>query len=155
MPLRRRVKRTGSGRYLLRLPENERVVLRSLPGQLRDLLGDNDPVVARLFPPAYADDVESDAEYQRLMGGDLRDGRLQTLAVFEETIDANELDESQLTAWMGALNDLRLVLGTRLDVTEDGRPPADDDPDAGLYALYTYLGWLQEQVVEALDPEYR
>jgi hypothetical protein len=57
----------------------------------------------------------------------------------------------ELDAWLRALNDLRLVLGTRLDVTEDTflEPVDRRDPDAQALAVYAYLGWLQEQVVEA------
>ena len=150
--LRRRVTRTRKGEYVLRLPPEERAVLRELPGQLRELLGSDDPSLHRLFPPAYTDDIEHEAEYQRYMGDDLLESHKRALEVMEETIDAERLDEEQLTGWLGALNDLRLVLGTRLDVTEDmyedGIPP--DDPRAPAFALYSYLGWLQEQVVEAL-----
>ncbi len=49
---------------------------------------------------------------------------------------------------MRTLNGLRLVLGTRLGVTED------DDPSLQMtseYALYYFLGYLQECVVEALS----
>ncbi len=53
-----------------------------------------------------------------------------------------ELDEEQLTAWLSALNDLRLVLGTQLDVSEDEL--AGDTP---AHALYHYLGYLQEEIV--------
>jgi hypothetical protein len=49
-----------------------------------------------------------------------------------------------------ALNQLRLVLGTRLDVTEDVYETVIDplDPDASDLAVYLYLTWLQEQFVE-------
>ena len=75
-----------------------------------------------------------------------------SLDVMASTIDARRLDEDQVLAWLGAINDLRLVLGTRLDVTEDlhetGVP--EHDQRAGPFAVYAYLGWLQEQVVRAL-----
>jgi hypothetical protein len=148
----RRVKRTRQGDFHLRLPRTEREILRALPGQLRELLHSDDPALSRLFPPAYEDDPERNAEYERLMRADLLAGRLTSLEVMEATIDAQRVDEEQLTAWLGVLNDLRLTLGTKLDVTEDlfadGIP--DDHPQAHLYALYFYLGWLQEQVVEEL-----
>ena len=154
----RRVRRVGPGQYELKLPEAERAVLRTLPAQLRALLTDaesSDAAVSRLFPPAYWDDPPRDAEYQRLMHDDLVERKLAAAAVVEETVDQRRVSEDELLSWMGALNDLRLVLGTRLDVTEDpDDAPADDAPDAPVYALYSYLGWLQEQVVAALDPEY-
>jgi hypothetical protein len=148
----RRIRRTKRGEFDLRLPEAERTILRALPEQLRELLRSTDPAVNRLFPPAYQDDPERNAEYQELVRGDLLAGRLKSLEIMEATIDARRISEDQLLAWLGALNDLRLTIGTRLDVTEDLDPEKipDTDPRAQLYALYFYLGWLEEQVVEEL-----
>src|SRR5207302_4816370 len=148
----KRIKRTRKGQFQIRLPAEERDLLRSLPGQLKDLLEENDPSLRRLFPPAYLDDPERDAEYQQLMRADLLERHRAALDVMTETIDAEELQEEQLAGWLGALNDLRLVLGTRLDVSEDMWDDELDpnDPRAPALGLYGYLGWLQEQVVEAL-----
>ena len=54
--------------------------------------------------------------------------------------------------WLGTLNNLRLVLGTRLDVTEDMDPSdiTESDPDASPLALYYYLGWLEAEMVQAM-----
>ena len=158
--MRRRIRRIGRDEFELRLPDEERAVLRTLPAQLRALLSDapspdDDPAVARLFPPAYWDDAERDAEYRRLMHDDLVAKKLGAAEVVEATVDKRRVSEDELVSWMGAINDLRLVLGTRLNVSEDPADvPADDDPEAPAFALYSYLGWLQEQVVAALDPEY-
>jgi hypothetical protein len=134
------------------LTDEEREVLRALPGQLREILDADDPSLRRLHPPAYQDDPEREAEYRRLVRDDLLRQRLNALEVMEATIDAGSLDVEQMTAWLGAINDLRLVLGTRLDVTEEmydeGIPP--EDPRAASFALYQYLGLLEEQVVAAL-----
>jgi Domain of unknown function (DUF2017) len=155
---RRRIERTRNGDIRLRLPRDERALLRSLPAQLRRLLVEApaDPSLERLFPPAY-DDAEDEAEYRRLMGGELTEGRRRALRVVEETLDQDRLTNEQAEAWLTALNDLRLVLGTRLDVTEDMflerlRP---DDPNAFEISLYGYLSWLQEQLVEALSHDFR
>ena len=155
---RRRIERTPRGDIRLRLPRDERALLRSLPGQLRRLLVEapEDPSLERLFPPAY-DDAESEAEYRGLMGDELLEGRRRALRVIEETLDEDRLTKEQAEAWLTALNDLRLVLGTRLDVTDDMllerlRP---DDPDAFEISLYAYLSWLQEQLVEALAHDFR
>jgi hypothetical protein len=148
----KRVKRTRKGEYQLRLPPEERDILRSLPGQLRELLQTDDPSLKRLFPPAYKDDAALEAEYRRYMGDDLLESHGRSLEVMERTIDAEVLNEEEVLSWMGALNDLRLVLGTRLDVSE-GMYEQDiepDDPRAPAFAVYSYLGWLQEQVVDAL-----
>lgn len=148
-----RIRPTPTGEYTVDLEMWERDLLRTLPGQLRDLLASDDPALERLFPPAYLDDDERNDEYRRLMRDDLTDARLSSLAVLEATLDEKQLDEAQLTAWMGALNDLRLVLGTRLEVTEDMYDDEfdDDDPRSPGLALYSYLGYLQENVVQALS----
>jgi len=149
--VQRRVKRTRRGDYELRIPRVEREVLRALPSRLRDLLSSDDPALSRLFPPAYGDDAERNEEFERLVRGDLLAHRMSSIDVMEATIDAERVDEEQLLAWLGAINDLRLVLGTRLEVTEEEPPEIlDSDPEAGAYALYYYLGWLQEQVIEEL-----
>jgi len=147
---RKRVRRTRRGDFEVRLSEGERDLLRSLPVQLRDLLDTDDPSLVRLFPPAYLDDPERDAEYQRLMREDLLARHADALGRLEATADATRLAEDELLAWMRALNSLRLVLGTRLDVSEDLHTLPDDDPRAPTFAVYSYLGWLEEQVVDAL-----
>ena len=146
----RRIGRDGSGGYRLRLPAEERDVLRGLPAQLRELLQTSDPSLERLFPPAY-DDTEADDEYGELVRGDLLEGKLAALEVVEQTVDADRLTEEQLEAWLGALESLRLVLGTKLDVSEATYEQEVDphDPSAPVLALYGYLSWLQEQAVEA------
>ena len=141
------IERVGRGEYRLRLADEERVLLRSLLGQLRELLGTDDPGLERVFPPAY-EDAEDERAYRELMRGELVAGRL-------EAVDAKQLSEDELTAWLAPLNDLRLVLGTRLGVTEElyERPFDPRDPDAPAFALYGWLGWLQEQAVRALSAE--
>jgi hypothetical protein len=150
--VRRRIKRQGPGDFRLRLPAEERSVLRALPGRLRDLLATDDPSLVRLFPRAYPDDDEAAAEYDSLMRQELLDGHLEALRILERTVDAERLDEPELAAWVGALNDLRLVLGTQLDITEEayGAPFDPTDPRAPELALYGYLSWLQEEAVAAL-----
>lgn len=148
----RRVKRSRKGDYTVHLSASERDLLRSLPGQLASLLADpSDPDLRRLFPPAYADNAEAEAEYRTLMGSDLADGHRDALRLMEETIDAERLDDVAVAAWLGAINDLRLVLGTRLGVTEDEDPPPPGDPRQQGYAVYAYLTWLQAQVIDAMS----
>ncbi len=71
--------------------------------------------------------------------------------MLERTADAERLDESELGAWLGALESLRLALGTRLDVTEETYAELDPrDPRSPELALYAWLSWLQEEVIQAL-----
>ncbi|MBA3654828.1 MAG: DUF2017 family protein [Actinobacteria bacterium] len=147
------IRRTRKGDFTLAISIEERDVLRSLPRQLRELLGGNDPSLARLFPPAYLEDPDLESEYKGLMAGDLRDSHGAALDVMEATVDADRLDEQQLSAWLVGLNQLRLVLGTRLDITEDDIETEVDpqDPRHPAFSLYYYLTYLQDQVVGALS----
>lgn len=150
-PRRRIVARRG--RYRIDLPDEERQLVRQLLGELRTLLAaaPDDPRVRRLYPDAYATDPEMQAEYRRLTQEDLQSGRLAAVADVETTVDADELTADQLTSWMHAINALRLVLGTMLDVSEDEQPFDYDpeNPDAAQMALYGYLGVLLEEIVTA------
>jgi len=154
---RGRVRRTRKGMYRLDVPEAERTILRRLLPQLRTVLTDELPPAdraRRLFPPAYTDDDEANAEYQRLMREDLVASHLAALDTVEASLDASELSEQQLVAWMSAVNSVRLVLGTLLDVSEEidiGRLP-DETPDIETYALYAYLSNLLGDMVDALNP---
>jgi len=150
----RAIRRGRKGNFEIRLPASERDLLRSLAPQMRELLGSDDPVLQRLYPVAYPDDEDRETEYRLLVRGELQSSHAAALTALEETADAERLDEEQLLAWMRAVNDVRLVLGTRLDVTEEGeeRPTDPDDPRTTAFAVYDYLTWLQGTIVEALSP---
>ncbi len=145
-----RIRRQRDGRYLLKLSEDERKLLRSLPGQITFGLGSSDPGTMRLFPPAYSSDPDAEADYQDLVHQSLLEHHRDALAVLEQTASSQSLDEVEAQSWLVALNDIRLVLGTRLDVKEDGDPLPAGHPNAGAMSLYHWLTWLQEQLVEAL-----
>lgn len=148
------MKRTRSGHFEIRLSADERDLLRGLGPRMREVLTDEaDPVRQRLFPVAYPDDDDRQTEYRLLAHDELLESHLGALAILEETVDADRLDADALTAWMRALNEVRLVLGTRLEITEDGdeRPADRDDPEAQAFAIYDYLTYLQGEIIEALS----
>lgn len=159
--IRRRVKRDSAGGFQLRIPADERDLLRSVGPSLREILVDRatsiepgeDEAVDRLFPAAYPDDEERQAEFRLLAHDQLLESHLGALTVLEETVDADRLDEEQLLAWMRALNHIRLVLGVRLGVTEDRDewPRGPRDPRAAAFAVYDYLTYLQGDIIEALS----
>ena len=74
---------------------------------------------ARLYPSAAPEDPRADEAYRRLVHEDLEAGRRARIAIVEATLDATLIDDEQAEAWLHTLNDLRLVLGTRLAITED------------------------------------
>lgn len=151
---RRLVRRNRDGSFEVRLPDAERQVLADVLPQLRAALrGDAsaDPAFKRLFPVAYAQDAEHEAEYRELVGDELLTKRLANVDTVLSTIGADRIAEDELFAWMGAINDLRLVLGTRLDVSEEtDLEVGPQHPEAAAYALYAYLGWLLELLVDAV-----
>jgi Domain of unknown function (DUF2017) len=158
-------RRGMGGRVKVALSAEEFGLLRSLPAQLRTVLADgDDPATERLFPPAYTDpaDAEAAAEYRRLMQDELAATKLAAADTVAATLDRGvlrgdrwsvELTEAEALAWLGLLNDVRLTLGVRLDVTDDlDGEVDDDDPRApGLRVLY-YLGWLEEHLLATLKP---
>jgi hypothetical protein len=155
----RRVKRSRKGGFDIRMPAEERELLRSLGPQMRVILTrpgpaeEADPAVERLFPVAYPTDDDRQTEYRLLVQDELMESHLGALAVLEETADADRLEEEQLTAWMRAVNEVRLVLGTRLEITEDryDRPLDRRDPRAPAFAVYDYLTSLQGEIIDALS----
>lgn len=143
--------RKGADDYELDIPADHRDLLRSLPAQLRDVMDSGHSATRRLFPDAYPDDPEMSAEFDRMVREDLIAGRKHSLEVMEQTIDATRVNGEQLSAWLGSLNDLRLFLGTNLDVTEESyEQPLDEHGSRPAMAIYMYLGWLEEMVVRAL-----
>ena len=140
------------------LSPDVRAVLLELCDQLERLVRTedpaSDPAVARLFPAAYPDDPLRELEYERSTGGDLAAGRLEALERMRATIDADPLDEGAAVAWLRTINDLRLVLGSRLDVEETTEPDdfADDPAGARSFDLYLTLGEVQALLLRALDP---
>jgi hypothetical protein len=147
---RRLVRRDRQGGYTLHLDAQARDVLRQLGPQFRALLDEPDqPVLQRLFPPAYSElaYIDNQEEYRRLMQEDLVARHRDELDLLVSTADADHLSEEELLGWTRAINSLRLVLGTFLDVQEgdDGRRPASPEE-----SLYHWLTYLQGEAIDAL-----
>jgi hypothetical protein len=150
---RSRIRRASGGAVRLELAEEERDLLRQVAGELRELLVEEpeDPSLRRLFPTAHTE-PELEREYRELTHDQLVRGREQSLDLLRDTAGRELLTREEADAWARALNDARLVLGTRLDVTEDFEWDALDarNPRAQELVLYAYLSWLQEQLVGAM-----
>ena len=130
--------------------------LRNLLDELDELIEarPDDAALARLRPPAYVDDPERDAAYQLLAGEELRTSRRAAIARVGETLYSDTITVEDAWAWMQAINALRLVVGTTLDVREDVDPPHPDEVTPGegrLWAAYELLTYLQHEVVDALS----
>ena len=143
--------------YLFNIGDEERQLVARLLTELSQLLmGEaDDPRLIRMFPPAYhlADDADADAEYQRLMREDLVASRLSGITTVNAALqEPGVVDEEATVAFVQAINGLRLVLGTMLDVVEDQDPDDidEDDPLVGEHHLYNFLSWLRDWAVRAL-----
>jgi Domain of unknown function (DUF2017) len=118
----------------------------------------DDEVLLRLLPNAYADGVDA-AEFRRYTESVLRNKKkahaMSMRVLLKSANDGGiELDHENANAWLGAINDIRLALGVRLKVEERSHDElellAPDDPLRGVYAVYSWLGWLQESLLQAL-----
>lgn len=120
-----------------------------------------DEVLHRLLPNAYADEVDA-SEFRRYTESTLR-GKKQahamSMRMHLKSADDGivDLDHDNANAWLGAINDIRLALGVRLKVDQNSSEQLEllspDDPMRGVYAVYTWLGWLQESLLTALMDE--
>ena len=136
----------------------ERSLLRRSLVEHRRRLLDDSPDVARLFPAGYGDTTEKAAEaskeFASLTKDDLMAGRLAGLDLVEASLDERTIEGETLSAWMRTLNDVRLVLGTRLEITDDEQPPpAPWDGSFPTWRVYALLGVLVHEAVLALRSE--
>ena len=145
------IRRLPDGRYELAWRAADRLMVGVLASELDELLDSDDPSIVRLFPPAYGTDAERSAGFDAIARYEMIDRRRESLQVLRSAIQSGPLDVEGLEAVMRSINDLRLVLGTRLDVTEDAEPVArPGDPDAPRIAAYHRLSQLLGQIVGAL-----
>ena len=149
------LQQTSKGvRVTMSAPERELIV--RLLDDLRTLIlaGGDQAILRRLFPPAYhqAVDTDAEAEYQRLMHDELVAARLAGIETIRAAIaDDTLLDDEGTMAFVRSLNQIRLVLGTALDVSEDESIDVHDDhPLVAEYHLYHYLSWLLENALECI-----
>jgi hypothetical protein len=150
------VKPAGSGAVVV-LDKSERKLIADLIDSMLELLDDggrDDPAVERLFPDAYGPEAEARA-WHDLVGDELQRHKVSSLESVKGALkrDRIELDEAEIQRWLSALNDMRLAIGARLEVTEEmmGAELAHDDPRAPTLAVLHWLGWLQESMLQAIS----
>jgi hypothetical protein len=113
-----------------------------------------DRVLARLLPDFHREDAELSSALRSLREPELIRAKAQAgevlLASCPEDGGRIELDVAQADAWLAALNDVRLALGTSLGVTEDmpDVPPEDESAAAHL-GVYQWLTYVQDALVQA------
>ena len=149
------------GDVVARLEPAESTVVGLLLDQLEQLLAadaedvGDDSVLARLLPDGHRGDAEIAADYREMTESALRGGKADDLAIVRATLPAGggevRLDADQAAAWLRSTNDLRLALGTRLDIRDDTEPPEEitGEEDQQL-AVYYWLTEMQGSLVDAL-----
>ena len=117
-----------------------------------------DPVLARLLPDAYADDPEAAGEFRKYTESSLREAKKYFAQTLLDTLPPKggrvRLTGDQARDWLRTLNDVRLMFGVRLEVTEDFEEQlaslAPGDPKIAAFEVYGWLGAVQESLVQAL-----
>lgn len=133
-------------------------LLASQVAQIVDERSDHDPAVQRLLPKAYRDDDQAQAEYRAMTEADLASRKAANARLIAEALGEGEwpriveLDDGVAMRWMRSLTDIRLVLGSRIGIRDDGESQ-DDASETGLALrnVYDVLGVLQESLVQAVD----
>jgi hypothetical protein len=164
------------------LEEVEVALLQSLARQLQDLVGPrvdpdadplfamvgidpvaqtpDDPALHRLLPDAYPDDAAAAGEFRRFTERDLRESKARNARLVDAQLAAEgrevTISGEAISAWLGFLNDTRLTIGTRLEISEENLDELadlpDSDPRSGLFQVYDWLTFLQESIVQRLLP---
>ena len=117
-----------------------------------------DPVLARLLPDAYQDDDEAAGEFRKYTESSLREAKKYFAQTMLETLPPKggrvKLTADQARDWLRALNDVRLMFGVRLEVTEDFEEQLASldpkDPRVAAFEVYGWLGAVQESLVRAI-----
>lgn len=182
-----RFKKSGS-QVLVTLADYEEAVLESLIEQLIELLqgeeiapaGEadpfaqweaemakpaldaSDPVIARLFPPAYRDDPQAEAEFRRFTETAQRRTRIEhaelVLDALRETNAGRDPAVVRLVdadAWLKTISALRLSLSVRLSIEtaadiDELEQLDDEEPRSVLYGMYEWLGYFLEGLLDKL-----
>ncbi|WP_261164088.1 DUF2017 domain-containing protein [Microbacterium sp. Marseille-Q6965] len=151
---------------MLTLTRIEADHLADLIGQFTDLVNatptDPDPALDRLTPDAYPEDPEASREFRTLTRGDLLHRRAHDAAVVRRALEGIEhadgsdadftpvdiaISDEAIDSWLRTLTAVRLVIANRLGVrTEDDRDPSDPR-----FAVYDWLGYRLEGLVQAAE----
>lgn len=165
-----------SDQILAVFDDHEAQLLRRVVADIQELLArraqsgetarPQDPAVVRLFPDAYLDDPEAAQELRQLTEESLRQSKSESAAAVLATLPEQGgevvLDPESAQAWLTALNDIRLVLGVRLNVTDETHAEMEaqlaavgedieHDSELGAYVVYQWISALQEELVVAVS----
>ncbi|HET7483351.1 MAG TPA: DUF2017 family protein [Actinomycetota bacterium] len=147
----------GDGDLKMELTDQEAGILRSLLDEMATLLDADvpeDAIKARLFPPA-SEDPQQQATFAELTRSDLENEKRAAVRDVREQLGPRgpvvvDLDDDDVGTWLRLLTDLRLAIGTRLEVTDETMAAEIDpnDPNAAALSVLHWLGWMTESILE-------
>ncbi len=134
--------------------------LAQLMAMPSEIVTPDDPVLMRLLPNAYSD-PEAASDFRRYTEPALRGSKQRVLRAVREELTVivdskidGVVEELDADTWLIALNDLRIALSVRLEIDSESFEKfellPDEDPQKSVYAVYFWLGWLQENLLTAL-----
>jgi hypothetical protein len=153
MRRRKRFERARNGGYNVALTKDERALLGELAPQL-DLVIDSAEStddLRRLFPNAYLSDERAEESYRAATRDALAEHHRHALETLSESSDKTHLADEEIDSWLHAINVLRLVIGTKLDISEDSTEPLQDAPEYQNWLCYQYLSFLESEIIDALS----
>lgn len=160
-----RIKPLSKGRTRLELDPHDASYLLRLPARLERLLANPDfteRAIQRILPRGYLDE-QQEAEYRELVGEELRQKKLDNITEFRRTISEAQVkrDAVQITlqaedfeVWLGFLNDMRLFIGTELDIQDNRDLPMSAEDLSEEQFVYEYLTYLQASLIQADGYEF-
>lgn len=152
----------GEGDFHHHYDENDPFaqLMSQLKAAPEEIAPPEDPVLMRLLPNAYAD-PEAASDFRRFTESTIRSHKQRILrevrthlAILVDDEKSGTVPDLDADTWLVALNDLRLALSVRLEIDEESfelfESLPDEDPQKSIYAVYYWLGWLQENLLHLL-----
>ena len=148
----------GEGDFFHHYDQND--PLAQLMAMPSEIVAPEDPVLMRLLPNAYSD-PEAASDFRRYTEPQLRGSKQRVLCAVREELTVivdskidGVVEELDADIWLMAINDLRIALSVRLEIDAESFEKfelmPDEDPQKSVYAVYFWLGWLQENLLTAL-----
>jgi hypothetical protein len=148
----------GEGDFFHHYDQND--PLAQLMAMPSEIVAPEDPVLMRLLPNAYSD-PEAASDFRRYTEPQLRGSKQRVLRAVREELTVivdskidGVVEELDADIWLMAINDLRIALSVRLEIDTESFEKfelmPDEDPQKSVYAVYFWLGWLQENLLTAL-----
>lgn len=111
-----------------------------------------DPALARLLPDFAADDEQLSAGLRILHEPELIAAKKAAIDTLLDSLPPGGgtvlFTREVAVGWMQAINDLRLVLATRLEIVDDDYQPSDDPEEQTMYEGYLWLSDVLDALVQ-------